>query len=114
MKHPRVTPKVQGGSGTHGALPLALVVVAMMLTAALVGLVRVKSKQVEAGYRINDLRQQLVSLEQERSVLDVEKHALARPSRLAHLARTQLGLVPPDLSNSIANEPNAFAARLLR
>ncbi len=80
------------------AMAVSLVVGVMLLTATLVAFVRLKSAQVEAGYRIHDLRSRLVVLDQQRAALDVERSALARPSRLAQVARTTLGLVPPDAS----------------
>ncbi|MDP2345380.1 MAG: cell division protein FtsL [Deltaproteobacteria bacterium] len=83
------------------ALPLAFMAVAVVVTAALVGFVRVKSAQLEVGYRIHDLRQELVTLEQQRSALEVERTALLRPNRLAHLAVTELGLVPPAIQTTI-------------
>ena len=83
------------------ALPLALIAVSVVVTASLVWLVRVKSTQTEIGYRVHDLRQELVTLEQQRAALEVERTALLRPSRLAHLARTELGLVPADVGSSV-------------
>jgi cell division protein FtsL len=73
-----------------------------LVTASLVFLVHTRSRQVEAGYRIHDLRQQLVTLEHQRTALEVERAALARPSRLAQLARATLGLVPPRVDTTVA------------
>jgi cell division protein FtsL len=98
--------KFQSGSveeaGGRSGVALALVVVAIAVTAALVWMVRVKSSAIEAGYRIHSLRLQLVQLEQQQSALEVERTALSRPTRLAAIARGELGLVPPDVSTSIA------------
>lgn len=80
---------------------LALIAVGVALTTSLVWLVRVRSQAVEAGYRIHALRMQLVQLEQQRAALEVERATLARPTRLAIFARTDLGLVPPDLSAAV-------------
>ena len=79
---------------------VAMVAAFAMVTAALVGFVRLKSLQVEAGYRVHDLRSRLVVLDQQRAALVVERAALARPHRLAQLARTTLSLVPPDVTTT--------------
>lgn len=87
----------------RGSFPLmlSLVVVAIAVTGALVGMVRVKSQAVEVGYRIQSLRTQVVQLEQQQSALEVEKTTLSRPTRLAAIARTELGMVPPDPTTSL-------------
>ncbi|HEY1099045.1 MAG TPA: hypothetical protein VGF99_08950 [Myxococcota bacterium] len=85
---------------------VALVIAVSMVTATMLGFVRLKSAQIEAGYRIHDLRTRLVTIEQQRAALDVERAALSRPSRLAQIARVDLGLVPADTSS-------ANSARLL-
>jgi hypothetical protein len=92
------------------AVPLALMAVAVVVTAALVGLVRVKSAQIEVGYRIHALRQELVTLEQQRTALEVERTALLRPNRLAYLATTELGLVPPDIDTVLRARSGSFHA----
>jgi cell division protein FtsL len=81
---------------------LALACAAAVVTAAAAFVVHTKSRQIEAGYRIHDLRQQLVALEHQRTSLEVERAALSRPTRLAQLARTALGLVPPRVDTTIA------------
>ena len=96
------------------ALPLALMAVAVVVTAALVGFVRIKSAQIEVGYRIHDLRQELVTLEQQRTALEVERTALLRPNRLAHLASTELGLVPPSVDSSVSPAFSTTAAAASR
>lgn len=83
------------------ALALALIAVTGAVTAGLVWMVRVRSETVEVGYRIQSLRTQVIQLEQQRAALEVEKTALSRPNRLAAIARTTLGLVPPDVSTSL-------------
>jgi cell division protein FtsL len=95
-----------------GTLPMALAVVVggSALTASLVFLVHTKSREIEAGYRIHDLRQQLVALEHQRTSLEVERAALARPTRLAQLARSVLGLVPPRLDTTTAATANVRGA----
>ncbi|MBM4283465.1 MAG: hypothetical protein FJ137_22890 [Deltaproteobacteria bacterium] len=92
------------GSRDDGSvrMALAIVVATVVVTAGLVFLVHTKSRQIEAGYHIHDLRQQLVSLEHQRASLEVERAALARPTRLAQLARTALGLIPPRIETTIA------------
>ena len=87
---------------------VALVVASGLITAAAVAFVRLKSLQVEAGYRVHDLRMRLVTLDQQRAALEVERAALARPQRIAHLARTELGLVHVDAA--LAAPPLARAA----
>jgi cell division protein FtsL len=83
------------------SLVAALVAGAAMITAALVATVHLKSLQVEAGYRIHDLRGRLVVLEQQRAALDVEHAALARPQRLTAIA-AELGLVAPTLEATVS------------
>jgi hypothetical protein len=100
-------------AGTDLRKALALVVGFGLVTLVLVGFVRLKSLQVEAGYRVHDLRMRLVTLDQQRAALEVERAALARPQRIAHFARTQLGLVhaeaelatPPPTRGFVAAEP---------
>lgn len=85
------------------SLPMlgAILLSMFLVVGALMGFVRLKSMQTEAGYRIHDLRQRLVTLEQQRLALDVERTALSRPARLAYLARTTLGLVPADVRAAV-------------
>lgn len=83
------------------ALPAALFAVTIALTAAFVGMVRVKSQATEVGYRIHALRTELIQLEQQRAALEVEKNSLLRPTRLAEIARRDLGLVAPDLTAAV-------------
>lgn len=83
-------------------LAAAVIAAAAIVTGSLVFLVHTKSREIEAGYRIHDLRQQLVSLEHQRTSLEVERAALARPSRVAQIARTGLGLIPPRIDTTIA------------
>ncbi len=90
---------------TSPALPFALIVVTIVLTAALLWMVRVKSTAIEVGYRIHGQRTRLVQLEQQRAALEVERTALLRPTRLAAIARTELGLVPPDVTTSLPVSP---------
>jgi cell division protein FtsL len=82
-------------------LALALAAGAAVVTSSLVFLVHTKSQQIETGYRIHDLRQELVRLEHQRTSLEVERAALARPSRVALLARTALQLVPPRIDTAL-------------
>lgn len=108
-QHHRSTPPEAASSL---GMAVALVVGVMLVTAALVAFVRLKSAQVEAGYRIHDLRSRLVVLDQQRAALDVERSALSRPSRLAQVARTTLGLVPADASmaattSSLSTSPSS-------
>jgi cell division protein FtsL len=84
---------------------IALVIATGLVTTAAVAFVRLKSLQVEAGYRVHDLRMRLVALDQQRAALEVERAALARPQRIAHLARTELGLVHVDAA--LATDPRA-------
>ncbi len=109
LRRPSSQPPTSADVRPRLGLPLAFIAVAVGVTASLVVFVRVKSAQIEVGYRIHDLRQELVSLEQQHSALEVERTALLRPSRLAHLARTELGLVPADVSNSVSSTPQPSA-----
>jgi cell division protein FtsL len=99
-------PREDGGAG----MALAIVAATVVLTASLVFLVHTKSRQIEAGYRIHDLRQQLVALEHQRTSLEVERAALARPTRLAQLARTALGLIPPRVDTTLAGPAGSSEA----
>lgn len=85
---------------TGGRQTAAIIAAFALVTLALVGFVRLKSVQVEVGYRVHDLRTRLVVLDQQRAALEVERAALARPHRLAQLARDTLGLVPPDITTT--------------
>jgi hypothetical protein len=87
-------------SSTDGRQAAAIIAAFSLVTLALVGFVRLKSVQVEVGYRVHDLRTRLVVLDQQRASLEVERAALARPHRLAQLARDTLGLVPPDITTT--------------
>ena len=103
MRNPSSLPAAasQSGSSPNG-LVAALVVATIAVTGALVWMVRVKSQATEVGYRISSLRTELITLEQQRAALEVEKSALMRPTRLVDIARTQLGLVPPDPSTAVS------------
>jgi len=96
-------------SGTDLQKALAFVVAFGVVTAVLVGFVRLKSLQVEAGYRVHDLRMRLVTLDQQRAALEVERAALARPQRIAHFARTQLGLVHAEAALATPPPAKGFA-----
>jgi cell division protein FtsL len=97
-------------AGTDLTKALAFVVAFALVTAVLVGFVRLKSLQVEAGYRVHDLRMRLVTLDQQRAALEVERAVLARPQRIAHFARTQLGLVHVDATLATPPPAKGFAA----
>lgn len=107
MKHRSQIPTERESASPSGgfALPMSLIVVTVALTAALVWMVRVKSSAVEVGYRIHEQRTRLVQLEQQRAALEVERTSLLRPTRLAAIARADLGLVPPDVSTSLPSLP---------
>lgn len=96
------------------ALVLAAALSATLLAASLLLLVGVRVAQVQTGYRVHDLRTELLRLRHERAALDVEKATLLRPSRLAHLARTSLDLVPVDAARAVpamtTNAPDASNA----
>lgn len=95
--------------GTDLPKAIAFVVAFAVVTAVLVGFVRLKSLQVEAGYRVHDLRMRLVTLDQQRAALEVERAALARPQRIAHFARTQLGLVHAEAAVAAPTPAKGFA-----
>lgn len=98
QQHRSTPPSDVGSPVSPTVFAVSLVIAMTMVTGALVSFVRMKSTQIEVGYRIHDLRSRLVTLDQQRAALDVERSALSRPSRLAHIARTNLGLVPADAS----------------
>jgi cell division protein FtsL len=97
----------QGSSSRSDlTLVLAAALAATLVAASLLLLVGVRVAQVQTGYRVHDLRSELVRLKQERAALDVEKGSLLRPARLAQLARTQLDLVPVDGARALnVNDP---------
>ena len=97
---PRDTGSSPPMSTMGGRQTAAIIAAFALVTLALVGFVRLKSVQVEVGYRVHDLRTRLVVLDQQRAALEVERAALARPHRLAQLARDTLGLVPPDITTT--------------
>ena len=96
-------------TGTDLPRALAVVFGFALVTAVLVGFVRLKSLQVETGYRVHDLRMRLVTLDQQRAALEVERAALSRPQRIAHFARTQLGLVHSEASLATPPPVKGFA-----
>ncbi len=100
QQHRSTPPSAVGSPVSPTVFAVSLVIAVTMVTGALVGFVRLKSTQIEVGYRIHDLRSRLVTLDQQRAALDVERSALSRPSRLAQIARTTLGLVPADTTMS--------------
>ena len=111
QQHRSTPPSDVGAPVSPTVFAVSLVVSMAMVTGALVGFVRLKSTQIEVGYRIHDLRSRLVTLDQQRAALDVERSALSRPSRLAQIARTTLGLVSPDASMSATSRSiNAVSA----
>jgi cell division protein FtsL len=78
-----------------GAARMALATVAAgIVVASLLALIALKTSQVQAGYRIHDLRTELQRLRAATDQLEVEYHALTRPARLGKLA-AELHLVPP-------------------
>lgn len=72
-----------------------------LVVASTAFLVWVRTAQVEAGYAIQKLRHDDARLRHERSALDVEIASLLRPERLAHVARTQLGMQPADATTTV-------------
>ena len=70
---------------------------------------RLVPRLLEAGYRVHDLRMRLVTLDQQRAALEVERAALARPQRIAHFARTQLGLVHAEAALATPPPAKGFA-----
>jgi cell division protein FtsL len=85
-----------GGNDAHDLVPYTLWCVAFaIVTAALVVLVNIKSAQVQTGYRVHDLRTELMRLRADKAGLDVEWATLTRPTRIARIARDELDLVAP-------------------
>ncbi len=84
-------------------LSVAIIVGAALITATGALYVQQKSAQTAAAYRVQELRSRLIVLEQQQAVLSVEASALARPQRLAHLARTVLELTPPTFDKTVDN-----------
>jgi cell division protein FtsL len=56
---------------------------------------------VRYGYQIQQLRSEQASLEEWNSRLRMEEASLADPQRIDNLARTQLGLIPPQAGQVI-------------
>lgn len=78
---------------------------AALVASSLVFLGGVRVRQVQVGYRVHDLRTELLQLRHERAALDVERSALLRPSRLAEFARGSLQLGPVSAARAIRLEP---------
>lgn len=93
-------------------LPLVLAAgaAAALVASSLVLLGALRVHQVQAGYRVHDLRMEVVRLRHERATLEVERSALLRPARLAELARTGLELVPVDATRVLPEEARPGAA----
>jgi len=106
---PRHTTSSPPESAVSGRQTAAIIAAFALVTVALVGFVRLKSVQVEVGYRVHDLRTRLVVIDQQRAALEVERAALARPHRLAQLAVETLGLVPPDITMTASTSTTATA-----
>ena len=70
-------------------------IAAALIASSLLFLVAVRGEQVRVGYRVHDLRTELVRLKQDRAALEVERASLMRPSRLNEVA-AKLGLVAVD------------------
>jgi cell division protein FtsL len=64
-------------------------------------LVWVRVAQVDAGYKIHDLRDEELRLRHDKSALTLERASLMRPERLARIAQTELNLVPPDPTRAV-------------
>jgi cell division protein FtsL len=111
QRRARTTPPQPAADASGIAMAVALSVAAAIVTASLVFVVHTKSRQTALGYRVHDLRQELVSLGQQRASLEVERAALSRPTRLVHVARTELNLVPPRMDTSVAVVASSSVSR---
>ena len=87
-------------------LVLAVATGAGLLAAGLLFVVTVRTGQIQSGYRVHDLRTQLLRLKEERAMLEVERASLLRPARLAELGRTTLQLVPVDGERAVPASRN--------
>jgi cell division protein FtsL len=80
-----------------------------------VGILHVASRSqvVDAAYRLSALEAESRTLSLANDRLKLELATLKRPARLEALARTQLGMGPPDASvvDSVAARPAPLAAR---
>jgi cell division protein FtsL len=65
-----------------------------IVVAVLVAFVSVKNAQMQAGYRVHDLRVEIAALRARTDALAVEYGSLTRPARLARVAVEELQLVP--------------------
>jgi cell division protein FtsL len=61
----------------------------------------IRNQVVEAGYRLSATRQLVERLEQERRELQVRAAAPDAPGKLGELARTRLGMRPPQRGEEI-------------
>lgn len=89
------SPAVASRSASGLVVLVCAIVSAALVTASLIFLVWVKMSQVQLGYDIHRLQNELVKLRQEKSTLEVEVSALRRPERLLRLAAERLDLRPP-------------------
>jgi cell division protein FtsL len=78
---------------TLSRIVLAITTTAIVV-AALLSFVMVKSAQMQAGYRVHDLRMELATLRAQIDSLEVEYGSLSRPARLARIAVEELSLQP--------------------
>ena len=80
-----------------------------------VGILHVASRSqvVDAAYRLSALEAESRTLSLANDRLKLELATLKRPARLETLARTQLGMAPPDASvvDSVAARPAPLAVR---
>ena len=89
----------------------------LTLSIALLGAVGIlhvasRSQVVDAAYRLSSLESESRTLALANDRLKLELATLKRPARLEALARTQLGMGPPDASvvNSVAARPPPVAS----
>jgi cell division protein FtsL len=67
----------------------------VLITGLVVGIVSLSAFAVQAGFRSDDLREQLGGLQQEQQVLREQVAAASAPSRVMRWARGE-GMVMPD------------------
>jgi cell division protein FtsL len=101
----------RGRASLGGVLGQMLPVVLCWGLLAAVGVLHVasRSRVVDAAYQLSHLESQSRTLTLENDRLKLELATLKRPARLESLARTQLGMAPPEASvvNSLASRSPA-------
>lgn len=81
-------------SSRAGIVALALLVTALAVTAALIQ-VWTHLQAIEYGYKLSKATKENTRLKELNRQLRLEEALLKNPERIAHIAKTELGMAPP-------------------